>query len=163
MFIQYTGTNVHAIGLINKTNLKMNQSPQEVLGIMPGWNEIPTEIWKQNETSPAIQHLLKSGKLIVLKEKAVVMVRGKNGKKTKKAIEVGLHDKPMKLSWFKDEKFIVDTLIKKTFNRTILQRWADEEMRPKIRKALNMQLKPLLSNGRDESEPSPANDVEDFD
>lgn len=142
MFIHYKGTNVHAMGMINGTEMKMNQSPQDVRWLQPGWNEIPKQVWEQNKTSPSIKNMVNRGIISVLPDKVQVKVKTKSGNLAKKTMSVGEHDKAIVLSLFDEARAI--ELVKDTFNRDILQRWDDQETRIKVRKALTKQLAPLL-------------------
>lgn len=159
MFIKYNGTNVHAMGQVNATDMKMNQSPQEVKWLQPGWNEFPSEIWKQNEKNPQIQKWLKKGVIELLSETVSVRIRDKKTGKVKTVKKtLGSTDVEMTIKYF-DEKKAID-IVKHTFNRDILQRWIDEERRHKVKRALDKQIKPLLNTEREETEEDDENEDE---
>lgn len=159
MFIHYSGTNVHSMGLVNSTQMKMNQSPQEVRWLQPGWNEIPTKIWDQNKTNPTIKNMLTRGVIKILPDQVQVKFK-KAGKITKKKLAIGEHDKPIALSLFEEKRAI--EIVKDTYNRDILQRWEDEETRIKVRKALNKQLAPLLPSESDDDQESESSQEEEY-
>lgn len=160
MFINYTGTNVHALPQVNVAN-PMLQSPQDVKWLRPGWNEFPKAVWDQNKSNPNVQKMLKKGIIKLLEYTATVKVKTKTGKikLVKKAI--GLDDSPVKLKYF-DEKTAV-TIAKNTYDRDLLQRWDDEETRHKVKKVLRKQIEPLMSSKDDEDEDDYGGVDDDFD
>lgn len=150
MFVHYSGTNVHALGFFNKANLKMNQSPQYVKGLQPGWNEIPNELWEQNKGNPIIKHMLAKKTITIMPDVVTVTSGGK-----KKKVAVGQSDVKIRLRWFEEKRAV--EIVKQTFNRDVLQRWEEEEQRPKVVKALKKQIEPLLPSEED------VPDKDDFD
>lgn len=59
MLIKYNNTNVHALPYVNQTAGKqLIQSPSDVKWLQPGWNEFPSEVWKQNEKHPQIKKMI---------------------------------------------------------------------------------------------------------
>ena len=161
MFIKYNNTNVHALPYVQmvpitvrnkKTGKKRtvmridhSQSPQDIQWLRPGWNEFPSNVWLQNQEHPSIKKMLKEKVIEVMNEKVVV----KNGKAKVTKI-VGLDDSEIDLKVFAEARAI--EIVKETLNRDILQRWLDEEMRHKVKRALMKQIEPLLNNTKEEED-----------
>lgn len=124
MFINWKNNNVHAFGSVDGKTIKW---------LRPGWNEFPSELFKQYENDAEVKRFISEGKLEILAEKV-------GTGKTKKTI--GLDDKPIDLKELTEAKSI--EIIKNTFNRELLQRWIDEENRSKVKRALEEQIKPLM-------------------
>lgn len=142
---------MHALGQTNAADQKMNQSPQNVKWLQPGWNEFPSDVWKQNEKNPQIMAWIKKGVIQLLNEQVTVRVKDKKTGKIKTVKKaVGSDDGTVKLTYFDEKKAIEIT--KSTWNRDILQRWLDEERRHKVKRALDKQIKPLLNTEKSESE-----------
>jgi hypothetical protein len=172
MFIKYNGTNVHALPLIsykavrlrNKKTGKIrivqkvdnSQSPQQVHSLRPGWNQFPMNVWKQNESAPSIQHMLKKKIIEVMNTKVNVNVRTTSGKIKKVVKTLGQDDSPVKLKYFDEVSAM--KIAKATFNRDMLQEWLDEENRSKVKRVISKQLEPLLAT----TEKSDDGDFEDF-
>ena len=150
MFINYKGTNVHAMPETSQASLTLNQSPQSVKWLQPGWNEFPKNVWDQNKENPGIKRMVKEGLIELLEETVSVRMRDKSGKVKTVKKTIGHDDKPVALKYFEESKAI--KIVNQTFNRDILQRWADEETRHKVKRALEKQLKPLLSTKSDDEE-----------
>ena len=158
MFINYRNTNVHSIPFVKsravtlknkKTGKKrtvqqieMNQSPNDIHRLMPGWNEFPKHVWDQNKDHPSIQKMIKDKTIEVLHEEVTV----KLGKKSIKRV-IGMDDEPINLRDFSETR--ATQLVKETLNRDILQRWLDEETRHKVKRALTKQIEPLLNSKQD--------------
>lgn len=161
MMIKYNNTNVHALPYVTmkpvtlkskrtgkkRTIMRVdeNQSPSDIHWLRPGWNEFPKHIWEQNKAHPGIQKMIKTKMIEVMNEKVEV----KKGKK-KVLVTVGQDDEPIELKNFSVERAI--EIVAGTLNRDILQRWIDEELRHKVKKALRKQIKPLLPEKKDEED-----------
>lgn len=161
MMIKYNDTNVHAIPNIKTKTVKLrnkktgkvrtevrldpSQSPQDIVKLMPGWNEFPRAIWEQNKNQPSIVKMLKDKKIELMDEKVTI----KQGKKQVVQV-VGQDDEPISLRSFSESRAV--EIVDGTFNRDILNRWLDEETRHKVKKALRKQVEPLLNNKEPESE-----------
>ncbi len=159
MFIKYNGSNVHALPYLNFKNVTLvnkktgkrrtvqkidtNQAPQDIQWLRPGWNEFPSNVWGQNKDNPQIVKMLKKGTIVLMDEK-VVFSRG--GKKIQK--QVGADDSEIHLKVFDDKRAI--EIVKSTFNRDLLQRWLDGETRSKVKRRLEKQIEPLLSQASDD-------------
>lgn len=143
MFIKYSGTNIHALGHIDDSK-SVASGPKAIHWFRPGWNEFPQAIWKMYENHPDILKMIQDKKLELLNEK-VTTTKGK--KKT--ILTVGMDDKPIDLKDFSEARAIA--IVKDVFNRDILQRWLDEDTRHKVKRALEIQIKPLR-NEKQESE-----------
>lgn len=145
MYIKYNGTNVHALTYSSETDLKMNQSPQEVVGLLPGWNEFPKKIWEQNKNAPSIQKMLKKGTIELMEDKVTVRMKDKKTGKVKAVKKVvGTDDRKIKLTWFDVARAV--EIAKNTYHRDTLQRYLDEENRHPVKRALEKQIKPLLND-----------------
>jgi hypothetical protein len=162
MFIKYNGTNVHAFGHVTKAAMegkKFIQAPQDVKWFQPGWNEFPKVVWDQNKDHPQIKSMLKRGLIELFSYPAEIKVKDKKtGKIKRQKVVLGQDDRPIKLKWI-DEKMAI-IIVKSMFVRDTLQRWLDEEMRHKVKKALRKQIEPLLNNSDDED--GDDNDSDDF-
>lgn len=161
MFIQYNNTNVHALPYLqyktvrvkNKKTGKVkmvqkistNQSPQDIQWLKPGWNEFPKAVWDQNKDHPQIKKMIAKGKIVVMNETVTITQAGKKVKKL-----VGQTDESVKLKWFDPTR--AKEIVKKTLDREILQRWLDAETRSPVKRALEKQIKPLISQPKDEDE-----------
>jgi hypothetical protein len=128
MLIKYNKNNVHALGSFDGKTINW---------LSPGWNEFPSDIWKIYENDKEIQRMLADKQIELLEEK-IITGKGKN-----KTVEIiGKSDEELHLSKLPEAKAI--ELIKGTLNRKMLERWIDEEVRHKVKRALVEQLKPLL-------------------
>lgn len=161
MFIKYDDTNVHAIPHVKmvekklrnkktgavRTEMRMSPdlAPQEIKWLRPGWNEFPKDVWDQNKDHPGIKKMLASGKIELLAEK-VTVTEGR--KKITKVI--GMDDEEVSIKLFSEARAI--EIVKDTLNRDILQRWMDEENRSKVKRAIDKQIKPLLSTKSQEDD-----------
>lgn len=154
MLIKYNNNNVHAlpsvkkkmVTLVNKktgkkrtvVKLDLSQSPQDIKFLRPGWNEFPREVWEQNKEHPQILKMLAEGKIELMSEVVVV----KSGSK-KTSLMIGESEDPLVLKQLEVPKAV--KIIKGTFNREMLQRWQDDEIRSTVKKAITEQLDPLLN------------------
>jgi hypothetical protein len=159
MFINYKGTNVHALPFVTYKEVRLknkktgkvrviqqvdnSQNPREIHSLKPGWNQFPTHIWKQNEGSPSIQQMLKKKVIELMAVQVEIKQRTPSGKIKKIVKLVGQDDKPVKLKYFNEVDSV--KIVKSTFNREMLQEWLDEERRHRVKKVLAKQLEPLLS------------------
>jgi hypothetical protein len=169
MFINYRATNCHSLPYVtykpvrlkNKRTKKVRtemrvdtrQSPQEVFWLRPGWNEFPKHIWEQNKDAPSIKQMLKKGTIQLLSHPVEKKVRDKKtGKKKVIKLVLGQDDAEMTLRYFDEKQAIA--IVKETWNRDILQRWLDEEMRHRVKRALTKQVEPLINNSKDDDDDS---------
>lgn len=165
MFINYRGTNVHALGYVQMKNKTLrnrrtgkirvvqevaSQSPQDIVWLRPGWNEFPKMVWEQNKNHPQVLHMIKKKQIILLEEKVTVLEKDKNGRKKKITKVLGQDDSEILLRDFSEARAI--EIVKETLNRDILQRWLDEEMRHRVKRSIAKQIKPLLNPQKDEDE-----------
>jgi hypothetical protein len=122
-----------------------NQSPREVHALKPGWNQFPSQVWKQNETNPSIQSMIKKKMIEFMDAKVRVRIKTSTGKVKLEMRQVGTDDRPVRLRYF-DEKQAIE-IAKNTWDREMLQVWLDEETRHRVKKALTKQVEPLLNKG----------------
>lgn len=137
MFIKYNNSNIHALAHIDQDEKRIAGGPQNIYWLRPGWNEFPSLVWKMYENHPEITKMIKEKKIELLNEK-VTVVKGK--KKT--VMVIGMNDEPVNLMDFQEDRAV--EICKGTLNRDILNRWLDDETRNKVKKALELQIKPLL-------------------
>lgn len=122
MLIKYNKTNVHALG---------SKDGKVIYSIRPGWNEFPSNVWKQYTKDSEI--------LRMIKNKEIELMTFKN-QKTKKVL--GQTDAEIHVTDMSEDDAI--ECVKGTFSRPMLQRWLDEETRHKVKRTIDKQLKPLL-------------------
>lgn len=104
-----------------------NYKLASVIVCTPGVNKLDDAVWKELEKNTVIAQLVKDGKLVITRE-----ADGDAETASKKAEAVELTGlKP------DDCKRIVEM----TWNVDLLRSWADNETRPKVRTAIEKQLK----------------------
>lgn len=144
MMIKYNGTNVHALPdlryvekrIKNKKTGKVrivrtvdiNQTPQDVHWLRPGWNQFPARVFEQHREHPAIKSMIEKGTIEFLPADL------KNAKGKTVKLAAATTDAEFNLADVNEKSAI--EIGKATFDRELLQRWIDEESRPKVRRAL---------------------------
>jgi len=151
LFIKYSGTNCHTFGQLPEKGDISVQGPKKIAVLRPGWNEFPANIWEQYKTHPSVKKMMEKGTLELLETKVVVMVKGKKVIK-----KIGSNDNKVKLTYFEEKKAI--SIVKDTYNRDILNRWLDEETRPKVIKAIQKQVEPLLPGDKEDGDDDDSED-----
>lgn len=157
MFIKYNDTNIHAIPDIRTKSVRMknkktgkvvmrekidsNQTPQDIKWLRPGWNEFPSALWLKTKNHPTHLKMIEDKKIEFLSEK----VKVKQGKKMVTKV-IGEDDEEVSLELIAEKRSI--EIIKGTFNRDILQRWADEEIRHKVKRAVMDQIELVNNAGK---------------
>lgn len=130
MFINYTKPNCHTLA---------TPDGKEFHHLRPGWQEFPKRIWDLYKDDPEIKRMVADGDIVLMAEKV------QDGKKTK---TIGQDDQPVDLKDLPIDKAI--KIAKETLNRDLLQRWADEETRHKVKRILESQIKELTHQPEDD-------------
>lgn len=128
MLIKYNNTNLHALSTYDGKDIKW---------LKPGWNEFDSTVWVQHEKDPSIQKMIADGVIELMAEKVKVKEGGKTVTKV-----LGKSDEELNIKHLDEKKAI--EVVEATWDRDMLQRWADEETRHKVKRAVDKQLKPLL-------------------
>ena len=109
--------------------------------LRPGWNEIDSAVWKENENDPEIKEFIR------LEQLEVSEIKIMHGKKV--VTDLGKSDAEVHLAEIKDEKQCL-SIIKDTYNMALLTRWNDEETRHPVKRALAKQIKRVENPNEDQ-------------
>lgn len=131
MLIKYNKSNIHALAEHDGASVK------KVHWLQPGWNEFPNKVFALYKNDPEILDMIDNGVIELMDEKVKV------GRKVE---TVGVSDAELDIRKLEEKKAV--EVIKGTLNLKMLQRWADEETRHKVKRAVEAQLKPLLPENR---------------
>jgi len=99
---------------IQVTNAGAPPPPKDAL--LPGLNEVDAEAWEQAEKIPLVQHYLESGVFKV----------------TRSAPEIGKYQQREALD-----------LVRRTVDRSLLEKWASADRRRPVQDAIDLQLKSI--------------------
>jgi len=130
MIVDYTKENVWAIG-IAMPQVKGKPFASRTVNLIPGINTIDDNDWPKIKDHPMV--------LMALENKVLIIVT-KADADIEKSVEAGVSPQLASLKGKVQEKISV---IGKCLNKELLEKWAEEEMSPKIQAALQKQLKVL--------------------
>jgi len=128
MYIRYNKPNVLSLSTFDGKVIE---------SLKPGWNEFPAAIFNLHVTNPEIVRMIETKELEIMNE--TQEVKGSKGKTAVK--KIGLDDELVSLKDFSETKAI--QYVKETYLMSILTRWSDEEVRHKVKRALEAKLKEL--------------------
>lgn len=141
MLIKYNKSNVHALGHVPSSETKIAGGPQDIAWLRPGWNEFPSHIWEMYKTHPQILKMLEAKDIELMN----IQVKLKQGKKMVTKV-IGPGDSELHLMELPEPMAI--KVASETLNRQMLERWADEETRHKVKRAIMKQIEPLMSSNQ---------------
>jgi len=118
---------------------------KKTVKLLPGFNEVPDDEWKEIKQNPMIQKQIELGIIVEVAEKKEVKKKVKNGKGEeieKTVVESG------KAKQLKDlDAEAVVAMVEDTFDVDLLKKWKKEESRDEIRAAIANQLEKILKGG----------------